>query len=197
VNLAPLWLSLVAVAASGCATGEGFGRVYSDRLYVKNCWNGTFDLRPTFFASDPFEDTQQIRVQRGERMASVSDGVSLLVNDVAEIRTDQLNTPIKLGLPVGVRPPGFPIQATNEPPQVSLTVYLNDTCHVQNGALHAISGEIVFSALFSGDRNENNSEDRLTKATFTARVADPRDATLEPGPDGGALEPAYADDIQS
>jgi predicted small secreted protein len=65
VNRACFWLFLLAIVTTGCATGEGAGRVVSDRLYVKNCWNGTFDLRPTFFASDPFANTQLIRIQRG------------------------------------------------------------------------------------------------------------------------------------
>ena len=193
----PRWLPCLALAASSCAIGDGSGRVVSDRLYVKDCWDGTFDLRPTFFASDPFGDTQQIRVQRGERMLSVSDGVSFLVNDVTRIRSEQLGQEIDLGLPIGVRPPGFPVRVTDEPPQVSLALYLNDTCHVQNGSLYSIAGKITFTKLFSGDRNEKDSDARLTEASFTATVADPRDATLEPGPDGGALEPVYSDDVKS
>jgi hypothetical protein len=181
-----VWLGLVA-ALAGCSTGEGQGSVVSDDLYVKNCWHGPFDLRPSFFASDPFENTQQIRIQRGERMIGVSDGVSFVVNDVDTIRKTQLNQAIPLGLPIGVRPPGFPIRVEANPPQVSMTLYLNDTCHVQNGGLYSIDGTITFTSLFSGDRNENDSENRLTEATFTATVADPRDADFVQAADGGAV----------
>lgn len=191
--------ALLAMAAAACSTGEGSGSVTSTNLYVKDCWNGPFDLRPTFFASDPFGDTQQIRVQRGERTVAVSDGVSFVVNHVSRIRDQIRNDPtttIEIGLPVGVRPPGFPIRVTTSPPDVSLTLYLNDTCHVQNGALHAIGGKITFKSLFSGDRNENNSEARRTEAEFTATVVDPRDAELVPDGDGG-VEPAYAEGVAS
>lgn len=186
------WLALgsavaAAALAVGCGAGEGSGTVDSDDLYVENCWRGPFHLGPTFFASDPFADTQQIRVQRGERMVSVSDGVLLVVNDVARIRAEQLDTDIPLGLPVGVRPPGFPLRVEPVPPEASLTLYLYDTCHLQNGALHSVRGSIRFKSLFSGNPNENSADNRLTDATFTAFVADPRDATLAP-PSGGGGE---------
>jgi hypothetical protein len=183
--------ALLGAVLVGCGAGKGSGAVDSDDLYIENCWRGPFHLGPTFFASDPFADTQQIRVQRGERMVSISDGVLLVVNDVSRIRAEQLNTDIPLGLPVGVRPPGFPLRVEPVPPQVSLTLYLYDTCHLQNGALHSVRGSIRFASLFSGNRNENNADDRLTDATFTAFVADPRDATLVPssqGQDGGGLD---------
>ena len=143
-------------------------------------------------------------------MVAVSDGVLLGVNDVSRIRAEQLDTDIPLGLPVGVRPPGFPLRVEPVPPQASLTLYLYDTCHLQNGALHSVRGSIRFKSLFSGNRNENSADNRLTDATFTAFVADPRDATLAPasgetdggaadgsvseagmGPSPGALEPHY------
>ncbi len=178
--------------ALGCSTGEGEGWVKSQgNLFVKDCWDGPFNLQPTFFASDPFEDTQQIRVQRGGRIIEESDGVSLVVNDVSKIRASQLGQDIPLGLPVGVNPPGFPPRV--EPnPQVSLTLYLYDTCHQQNGALYSVAGSINFTSLFSGNRNENSAHDRLTTATFTATVADPRDAQLVTDPSTGATTVDYS-----
>jgi hypothetical protein len=155
---------------------------------VKNCWDGPFDLQPDFFASIPFDDTQQIRVQRGDRSVEVSDGVILVVNDVAKIRETQLGVPIQLGLPIGVKPPGFPPRVEVVPPQVSLSLYLYATCHLQNGALNSVTGTITFDHLFSGDRNENNAEERLTEAHFDALVADPRDAKIV-STSGGAPPP--------
>jgi hypothetical protein len=181
--------ALASALLVGCGAGEGQGTVDSDNLFVQNCWEGPFHLGPTFFASDPFADTQQIRVQRGDRIVSVSDGVLLIVSDVAKIRTSQLNTDIPLGLPVGVRPPGFPLRVELNPPLVSLTLYLYDTCHLQNGALYSVGGHIRFTSLFSGNRNENNADARLTDATFEAIVTDPRAATLvSGGQDGGAAQ---------
>ena len=191
-----LALAVAALALGACTTGEGQGSVRSDRLFVKNCWDGPFDLQPDFFASIPFANTQQIRVQRGDRSIEVSDGVLLVVNDVAKIRESQLGVPIPLGLPIGVKPPGFPPRVEIVPPQVSLSLYLYATCHVQNGGLNSVSGSITFTHLFSGDRNENNADERLTEAHFDALVTDPREAKLLPGApgaggaasDGGALE---------
>jgi hypothetical protein len=84
-----------------------------------------------------------------------------------------------------VRPPGFPIVVNPNPPQVNVSLYLNDTCHLQNGALYAVSGSIVFHSLFSGNKNENNADARLTDADFTATVTDPRDATITTGSTAG------------
>jgi len=181
-----------ALLLFGCSTGEGTGSVTSDKLYVENCWDGPFNLQPTFFASDPFEDTQEIRIQRGDRIVEESDGVLFTVSNVSKIRSTQLGHEIALGLPVGVRPPGFPITVDANPPEVNMSVYLNDTCHLQNGALYAVSGSIKFNSLFSGNRNENNADARLTDAEFTAVVTDPRDATL--GAAGGSAGDAGESD---
>jgi hypothetical protein len=183
-------LAVVALlAAAGCDAGEGSGEVTSEKLYVRNCWDGPFDLRPSFFGTTPFENTQEIRIQRGDRNVEVSDGVILVLSDVEAIR-EQMGEDgggqIELGLPIGVNPPGFPDRVTTTPPLVSLTIYLYNTCHVQNGALYAVSGDIVFESLFSGDRNENDAKRRLTKGNFRAEVTDPRDAELVEG-DGGLV----------
>jgi hypothetical protein len=180
-----LALAVLSLALGACTTGEGQGSVRSDRLFVKNCWDGPFDLQPDFFATIPFANTQQIRVQRGDRSIEVSDGVLLVVNDVAKIRASQLGVPIPLGLPIGVKPPGFPPRVEIVPPQVSLSLYLYATCHVQNGGLNSVSGTITFTHLFSGDRNEDNAEERLTEAHFEALVTDPREAKLLPGSGAG------------
>jgi hypothetical protein len=41
-----------------------------------------------------------------------------------------------------------------------------------------VGGTITFKSLFSGNRNENDADDRLTDASFEAIVTDPRDATV-------------------
>src|SRR5438552_16836120 len=102
-SLVPPILSIMLCA---CSSGEGQGSVRSDRLLVKNCWDGPFDLEPDFFATIPFNDTQHIRVQRGDRSIEVSDGLLLVVIDVAKIRSRQLGVAIPLALAVRVIPPG-------------------------------------------------------------------------------------------
>jgi hypothetical protein len=175
----------------GCSIGEGTGTIQSDRLYMADCWDGPLDLQPTFFGANAYDpqDSMLIRVQRGERGIEVSDGVMVTVNDVAEVRDGMLGQQLRLGLPIGVTPPGVPVRYVSDPAKVSLSLYLYETCHVQNGAVYAYDGWIQFDSLFSGDRNETRAEDRLTQATFEALVADPRemdyDAQGNPMPNDG------------
>jgi hypothetical protein len=175
-----------AGALGACTTGEGTGEVRSEHLFLRDCHNGPFDLQPDFFATNPFKDTQTIRVQRGDRMEELSDGLSILVTDVAAIRGDdggegRLGQDVRIGLPVGVAPPGQVVEYDPDPPPVSMTLYLNDSCHVQNSAIYAIDGTIRFTSLFNGNTRESRAENRLTEAEFTATFADPRE--LSPGDD--------------
>ena len=165
---------VLALFALGCTVGEGEGWVRSDRLYVEDCWNGPFDLDPDFFAANPYrQESLLIRMQRGDNIEEQSDGVTVLLNDIGELRAN-LNQPVAVGLPVGVSPPGVPVQQVDAPPKVSLSVYLHNSCHVQNAVVYSTSGEIRFASLFSGDPNEESAENRLTEATFEATFADPR-----------------------
>jgi hypothetical protein len=166
---------LATLFAFGCSRAEGDGEVKSDRLYVEDCWNGPFDLKPTFFGANPYEDTVTIRIQRGDNIEEVSDGLIVMVTDIPTIRGSQLGKPVDVGLPVGVSPPGVPLENNTNPAKVHLSLYLNDTCHAQNGTLYSIAGDITFNSLFSGDPNEDDAEDRLTDASFSATFADPRD----------------------
>lgn len=172
---------LFAWVACACTTGEGEGWVRSEQLFVEDCWNGSFDLRPDFFAAVPIDrDALYIRIQRGDNNEEVSDGLLVLVRDLRNIRANEISEPLAVGLPPGVSPPGVPLKFNPDPPRVSLTLYLNSTCHVQNGNVHAVRGSISFASLFSGDPNEHDAADRLTEADFTAEFADPRKAE----PDG-------------
>ena len=146
-------------------------------LIVRDCWNGPFNLEPTFFAANPFSaDVMAIRVQRGDDNEEVSDGLSVMVNDVQTIRNSDLNQKLTVGLPPGVTPPGVPLILDTNPPLVSLTLYLHDSCHIQNGVIYSIAGTIKFINLFSGNLNETNSDARLTYAQFDdIQFADPRD----------------------
>jgi hypothetical protein len=178
-----LFVCLLALAPLACTVGEGSGDVESDHLYINGCWNGPFDLKPDFFGANPDQGTSlMIRVQRGDNIEDVSDGLDVLVNDLQDVRK-QLNVPIPVGMPAGVSPPGVPITFDPNPPKVSLALYLHNTCHQQNGTIYSVSGTITFKSLFSGDLNEGSSENRQTDAEFTdVSFADPRelDATTDP-----------------
>jgi hypothetical protein len=159
---------------SGCTVGDGEGSVTTDRLYLQGCWNGPFNLKPDFFAANPYrEESLLIRVQRGDNNQEASDGLTVIVNDLKAVQA-QLGQPIPVGLPSGVTPPGQ--VPTGEPsPLVTLALYLHQTCHEQNSATYSVSGNITFTSIFSGDPNEEDSESRLTDATFAVQFADPRE----------------------
>ncbi|RYZ06921.1 MAG: hypothetical protein EOO73_14115 [Myxococcales bacterium] len=171
LGLAPLFGALLALG-TGCTVGDGSGWVKSDRLFVSECWNGPFDLQPDFFAANPYrEEALMIRVQRGDNNTEASDGLTVIVNDLAKVK---IGEPIPVGVPNGVAPPGQPLTGAPNP-LVTLSIYLHQTCHEQNSATYSVSGEIRFDSIFSGNLNEKDSEKRLTNASFSARFADPRD----------------------
>ncbi len=138
-----------------------------------------------------------IRVQRGDDNEEVSDGLSVMINDVQTIRSSYLGTPLAVGLPPGVTPPGIPLKLNPNPPLISLALYLHDSCHIQNSAIYSIGGNvagstatddagtatgnaIIFENLFSGNPNETNSDNRLTYAHFDHIIfADPRDMSSD------------------
>jgi len=172
---ASLAAGLLALASLGCTVGEGEGRVSSDHIWVAGCWNGAFDLNPDFFGVNPDQgESLTIRVQRGDNIEDVSDGLIVLVNDLPKIR-EQLGQDLPVGMPRGVSPSGVPVEFQDNPPKISLSLYLHSSCHLQNGTIYSIAGTINFSSLFSGDPNESSSEARLTDATFDATFADPRE----------------------
>lgn len=176
-RLAQLLVLAFGVATTACSTSEGEGWVRSEKLFVRDCWDGEFDLQPTFFGANPYRDTMLIRVQRGGDVQEISDGLTILVTDVDAIRRFRLGEDIPVGLPAGVAPPGVPLEIDPDPPPVSLALYLHNTCHFENGTVYSLDGSIRFESLFSGDKNESNADDRLTEASFTATFGDPRTPT--------------------
>ena len=171
-----LWsaLGFLLALGTGCTVGDGQGEVATKRLYLQGCWNDSFDLKPDFFAANPYRGEQlQIRVQRGDNNTEASDGLTVLVSDLAAVRK-QLHVPIPVGVPAGVAPPGQPLSG-EAGPLVSLSLYLHQTCHEQNSATYSVSGDITFNSIFSGDPNEEDSDARYTDAVFDVRFADPRE----------------------
>lgn len=168
-------LALFALPALACSVGEGEGWVKSDRLYVEDCWNGEYDMGPTFFAgnSSKGDKSLTIRVQKGDNIEEVSDGLVVLVNDLPNVRK-RTGEELIVGMPPGVSPPGVPIVYEDDPPKVSLALYLHGSCHAQNGTLYSLDGSITFESLFSGDPYEDDTDELLTEARFDATFADPR-----------------------
>ncbi len=174
-------------AASGCSLGEGQGSVTSTELNVLDCWDGGFDLGPDFFAAVPYRRTLTIRVQHGGDLEEVSDGLLVLVDDIDKVQA-ALETPLRVGLPIGVRPVGVPIVFDPNPPLLHVSLYLNRSCHAQNSTLYSTAGTMTFHAIFSGDMNEPVVSKRLTSADFAdITMADPRDMA----PDGTVLNTSH------
>ncbi|WP_437673343.1 hypothetical protein [Sorangium sp. So ce131] len=175
-------LGACAALSLGCSLGQGDGAVYSDGpLRATDCWNADYSMRPDFFAAVPYRSTLQIRVQRGSDLQEVSDGLSVLIDDVDIIRAEKLDVDLSVALPPGVEPPGSPPPESKPEelaPLVHMALYLQRSCHNQNTVLYAVSGTIKFQALFSGDPNETDAADKYTDAEFDVMVGDPRDAAL-------------------
>jgi hypothetical protein len=158
----------------GCSVGEGEGWVKSDNLFMEDCWNGAYDLGPTFFAANPSPSKSlTIRIQKGDNIEEVSDGLVVVVNELPDVRS-QMGAELEVGMPRGVSPPGVPVVYDEDPSNVSLALYLHESCHAQNSSIYSIDGTIQFESLYSGDPYEDEAGERLTEATFDATFADPR-----------------------
>jgi len=164
----------LVVLLSACTTGEGQGEVTSERLFVTDCWDGPFRLQPTFFGANPSRGTTLfIQIQRGDDSVKVSDGLFVSISDLSAVR-EKRGEPVPVGLPAGVEPSGTAVEPNGPPALVSMALYLQSTCNLQNGTLYSLEGQITFDSLFSGDPNELEASERLTEATFEAEFADPR-----------------------
>lgn len=191
--LAILCLVLLSVTLASCSLGEGVGHVYSDSLFVEECYQGKFDLNPDFFAAVPYRNTLTIRIQHGGDLEEVSDGLILLVDEVDTVQRN-LGTPLTVGMPKGVAPVGVPIVYNPSPPLVHVSLYLNRSCHAQNSTLYSTAGTMTFNAIFDGDPNESDAQKRLTDAAFDITLADPRDLASDgtiPAEDTSVLTGAF------
>lgn len=167
-------IPIVAVATVGCSIGGGQGEVKSDMLSVAECMQGPFDLQPSFFSGVSHRNDFLIRIQRGQDIADMSDGLSVLVDDVSYVQQN-LGVPLQVGLPHGVEPSGTQTEQNQPPSPVHMALYLHKTCHRQLSTLYALRGVIVFDHIFNADPYEPSPEKRFTSATFDVVVGDPRD----------------------
>lgn len=130
---------LVSVTAPSCTIGKGQGQV-TGTISAPDCWTGTFDLVPDYFAAVPYRDSLVLRIQRGSDFQNFSDGISVLVDNAQAIRASELGQPLSVSLPPEVTPPGVPVQPKSDPATVHFTLYLQHTCRVQDVALYAVDG---------------------------------------------------------
>lgn len=144
-KLASVAAVAAVVAATACSQGQGNGTI-SGTLNIPNCWTGAFDLGPDFFAAAPYRNSLQLRIQNGGDFETFSDGLSIELSDIAQVRPDpstrfagRYGVPLAVALPPEVTPPGVPVKADPNPALVSVTFYLQKTCRTQNVALYAVN----------------------------------------------------------
>ena len=136
-------ITLMQLAAPGCSVGDGSGQVLGT-LDIPDCWSGSFNLGPTFFAAVPYDNSVTIRIQNGDDYTAFSDGIMILVDNVHEVRGDAPYSPsllgkaLKVALPAGVTAPGAPVVANVAPALVHMTLYLQHSCPTQNVALNVL-----------------------------------------------------------
>lgn len=191
--------SVAIFSASGCTVGSGTGSVSGD-LYVTNCWSGKFDLEPDFFGAtpNPNDDSLFITVQRGSDYANFSDGISILVNHVTEIRESMLGQPLPVSLPPSVVPPGVPVTPDTNPADVQFSLYLQQTCRPETPGLYAMSsvttdspgvdGGAVCSAATAQTAGQcGGTAPQVPTGTSTITFQSLFDASLADGGDPGSL----------
>jgi hypothetical protein len=137
--------ALVAASVPACSQGGGDGSVRGT-LNVPGCWTGNFDLAPDFFAANPYRQGLQLRIQNGSDFETFSDGLSILVSDISQVRpntaagqTGKYGQPLEVSLPPEVTPPGVPVKPDPNPALVGMILYLQKTCRTQNVTLDAVA----------------------------------------------------------
>jgi hypothetical protein len=135
----------IASTLPACSQGEGTGAI-SGTLNVPNCWTGPFELKSDFFAAVPYRQGMLLRIQSGSDFQNFSDGMTILINDITQIRPDgtkqfagRYGQSLKVDIPPEVTPPGVPVKPNPDPALVSMALYLQKSCRTQTVTLHAVS----------------------------------------------------------
>ena len=192
---------IMLLAGESCTTGSGSGSVTGD-LFIANCWSGKFDLQPDFFAAEPnpTDDTLLIRIQRGSDYINFSDGVSILVTHVTELRQAiDSGGPqaLSVSLPPSVVPPGVPITPNPNPSTVQFALYLQQTCRPETPGLYALDtvttnggggdGGSVCTADTASLAGQCGTTTAVPTGTSTITFQHIFDATLADGGDPGSV----------
>lgn len=127
--------AISAIAVTPACSGESGAGLAIGTLNVPDCWNGTYDLGPTFFGAQYDRGKLLVRLQRGSDFYNFSDGISMLINDVTRVSPPQ---PVDVGLPPEVTPPNVPIVFDPNVAPVSATLYMEGTCRTRAVTLHAM-----------------------------------------------------------
>ncbi|MCS6800185.1 MAG: hypothetical protein NZ898_16965 [Myxococcota bacterium] len=157
----PCVAALGLVVVTGCSVGEGEGEVRGT-VTAPACGlrDRAYDLHPDFFGAAHVLGRLSIRIQRGSDFEDKSDGLVLLVDDVARVHAQALGRPMSLDDP---RTP------------VRMSLYLNETCHPSRGrtpvGMVAVGGTIEFGGIYLPGGGDEELE---TAGRFDAvRLVDP------------------------
>lgn len=148
---------VLAVPLTSCAGGEGDGEI-SGAVFVPECGidNTEWELRPNYFAQDPWENTALLRVQHGSNYQDLSNGLVISIRDVEAVRASF----------------GTPIDLAAEDTPVTITLTLDGTCRPRRRdpsvLLIARAGTITFDALYDPRADDG----RETSATIDGMVMD-------------------------
>lgn len=148
---------LLVSCLTACQGGEGDGEV-TGVVVVPECGidNPDWDLRPSFFVQDPWENTAVIRIQRGSNYQDLSNGLVISIRDVDAVRASF----------------GTPIDLAAEDAPVTVTLTLDGTCRPARRdpsvLLIARSGSITFDALYDPRADDG----RETSGTLEGLVMD-------------------------
>ncbi|MGB0678685.1 MAG: hypothetical protein ACPGUV_03380 [Polyangiales bacterium] len=158
-------------ALSACSVGAGEGEVMGN-VSIRDCpkAEGAYDLRPSFFAAEAFEETLNIRVQRGSAFPVVSDGLAIFVRDAEAVQQGQLGQ----ALAVSDAPELI------EGAAVRVTLYLNALCPRERDTnpvvLKAVSGTAIFSAIYAPDVDDDAID--IAAELQDLRFVDSRESAL-------------------
>jgi hypothetical protein len=170
-------IALAITATSSCSQGEGDGKI-KGTLNVPNCWTGSFDLEPDFFAAVPYRQGMLLRIQAGSDFQNFSDGVTILLSDISKVRPDparayagKYGLPLRVALPPEVTPPGTPVKPDPDPALVAMTLYLQRSCRTQVATLQAVDevtlpsdGTCTVQAMLGADPTQGCAADKEAPA---------------------------------
>jgi hypothetical protein len=175
-------LLAIASAAPACSQGEGEGSI-AGKLDVPNCWAGDFALNADFFAAVPYRQGMLLRIQNGSDFQNFSDGMTILLNDINQIRPDparqspgRYGQPLRVDLPNEVTPPGVPVTPDPDPALVNVTLYLQRSCRTQAVTLQAVDvvdvseGTCTVAPMMGADPSQGCAPDKeAAEAADTGR----------------------------
>jgi hypothetical protein len=163
-------------------------------LKVADCSKdlSNYNMQPSFFSamtSGPTNNQLLIRIQPGGYSQEYEDSLTISINDRASIAAmvaaadGGAPVPISLETPPGSEP-GVP------PPQVQMVLSLRGTCgpgqydpsDLSDVTLDAVSGNITFTSMLSGDPYSSDTNSKRIAGHFeNVAVQDPRNPTATYG----------------